>query len=107
MASATHALNVRLPEDLLRRVERIQQWLGKQMPGATRTDAVRMVLQKGLESLEADQEGLSMEDRAWMGADLSRLGDFEPYDFGGLDPDQLGTAVRHRPNGAFVVEPKR
>jgi hypothetical protein len=66
-----------------------------------------MVIQKGLESLEADAEAMSPEDRSWLGSDLSRLGEFEPYDFGGLDPDDLGRPVRHLPGGAFVVETHR
>ncbi len=63
-----------------------------------------MLLVKGLESLEADPGGRTAEDRSWMRADLSRLGEFEPYDFGGQDPEALGVPVRHLPNGAFVVE---
>jgi len=107
MGTPSHALNVRLPDDLLRRVERVQQWLSLQMPGATRTDAVRMVLAKGLESLEADVGRLTQEDRAWMRADLSRLGEFEPYDFGDQAPDALGAPVQHLPNGSFVVGVRR
>jgi hypothetical protein len=29
---------------------------------------------------------------------------FEPYDFQGLDPDQLGTPVRHLPTGEIEIE---
>ena len=104
MGVVSQALNVRLPEDLLQRVDRVRQRLSMQVPGATRTDAVRMVIQKGLESLEADAKAMSPEDRSWLGSDLSRLGEFEPYDFGGLNPDDLGTPVRHLPGGAFLVE---
>ncbi len=107
MGVVSQALNVRLPEDMLLRVERIRQRLSMQVPGATRTDAVRMVIQKGLETLESDTERMTAEDQAWMGADLSRLGEFEPYDFGGINPNELGTPVRHLPNGAFVVEAGR
>jgi hypothetical protein len=103
MGAVSQALNVRLPLDLLRRVDRIRQRLANHVPGATRTDAVRMVIQKGLESLEANTEAMSPEDRSWLGSDVSRLGEFEPYDFGGQDPDDLGAAVRHLPGGAFVV----
>ena len=107
MSHVSQALNVRLPKDLLLRVDRIRQRLSRQVPGATRTDAVRMLIQKGLESLEADAEAMSPEDRSWLGSDLSRLGEYEPYDFGGLDPYDLGTPVRHLPGGAFVVETRR
>jgi hypothetical protein len=107
MGVVSQALNVRLPRDLLRRVDRIRVRLANQVPRATRTDAVRMVIQKGLESLEADPQAMSPEDRAWLGSDISRLGEFEPYDFGGRDPDELGTAVRHLPGGVFVVKTGR
>ena len=82
-------------------------WLSIRIPGATRTDAVRMVLQRGLESLESETVDRPGEDRSWMRADLSRLGEFEPYDFGGLDPDHLGTPVRHLPDGAVEIEESR
>ena len=107
MGAVSQALNVRLPVDQLQRVDRIRQWLAMQMPGATLTDAVRMVIQKGLETLEPSTEGMAPEDRAWMGSDLSRLGEFEPYDFGGLEPGSLGAPVKHLPNGAFLVEARR
>jgi len=66
-----------------------------------------MVLQKGLESLESATEGRMPEDRAWMGQDLSRLSEFEPYDFGGADPERLGQPVHRLPDGAFEVETGR
>jgi hypothetical protein len=39
-----------------------------------------------------------------MRADLSRLGEFEPYDFGDADPSTLGTAVQHQSDGSVLVE---
>ncbi len=107
MSTTSKVLNVRLPEQLLGRVERVRDWLSMQLPGATRTDAVRMVIQKGLEAMESDANGISSEDRAWLGSDLSRLGEIEPYNWGGVDPSQLGVPVRHLPNGAFVVKAGR
>lgn len=107
MGVTTQALNIRLPGDLLQRVDRIRHRLAMQVPGATRTDAVRMVIQKGLESLEADAAAMSPDDRAWLGSDLSRLGEFEPYDFAGLRPEGLGTPVRHLPGGTILVETGR
>ena len=107
MNAVTKTLNIRLPEDMFSRLDRVRQWLGNQLPAATRTDAARMVIQKGLEAFEAEAERNSQEDRAWLGSDLSRLGEFEPYDFGGLNPETLGTPVRHLPSGAFVVEGSR
>jgi hypothetical protein len=104
MSSSSHAVNVRLPDDLVRRVDRVQRWLAERLPGATRTDAMKMLLARGLDVLESVDPGLSAEDRAWMRADLSRLGDVEPYDFGGADPETLGDPVEHRPDGSVLIE---
>ena len=38
-------------------------------------------------------EEMDLETRAWHDADLSRLGEIEPYDWGDLDPNTLGRAV--------------
>lgn len=50
------------------------------------------------ESVTADdlillREKPNAEDRAWMDADLSRLGEWEAYDWGGLNPLELGEPV--------------
>jgi hypothetical protein len=103
MNAPSQALNVRLSVDLLQRVDRVQRWLALQVPGATRTDAVRMVLARGLDLLENDGTR-NEEDRAWLRADLSRLGEFEPYDFEGVDPESLGEPVEHLPDGRVLVE---
>ncbi|MBI3961843.1 MAG: helix-turn-helix transcriptional regulator [Deinococcus sp.] len=34
------------------------------------------------------------ETRAWHDADLSRLGEYEPYDWGDIDPETLGKPLR-------------
>jgi hypothetical protein len=47
------------------------------------------------------------EDQAWMEQDLSRLGEFEPYDCGDTDPEHLGQPVRRLPVGTFKVETDR
>jgi len=107
MATTSHPLNVRLSDDMLRRVDRVRQWLARQVPGATRTDAVRMLLVKALDSIEAERGNLTADDRGWLSHDLSRLGEFEPYDFEGTAPDSLGRPVRHLPDGSFLVEAKR
>jgi len=104
MPAPSHAVNVRLPDDLVQRVDRVQRWLAQRLPGATRTDAMKMVLARGLEALESNETGVTAEDRAWMRADLSRLGEFEPYDFGDADPSTLGTAVQHQSDGSVLVE---
>jgi hypothetical protein len=38
-------------------------------------------------------EEMTQEDKDWLNADLSRLGEYEPYDFGDVDPYTLGKAV--------------
>jgi len=107
VATSSCTLNVRLPEDMLRRVERVRERLARQVPGATRTDAVRMLIAKALDLFEAEGCQLSHEDRDWLGHDLSRLGEFEPYDFEARDPESLGQPVRRMPDGSFVVEARR
>lgn len=96
MTAALQTINVRLPLDLVQRLEEVQKRLFKQLPGATRTDAVKMVLQRGLDNFE--------EDKIWMNSDLSRLGEFEPYDFGEINPASLGQPVYYQADGSFTVE---
>lgn len=43
------------------------------------------------------------ETRTWMDSDLSRLGEFEPYDFQGRDPYTLGKPVRVTPDGQILI----
>lgn len=57
------------------------------------------------ERLRAKQasEGMTEEDRAWLDADLSRMGELEPYDWAGTDP-LAGDPVRWDPlTGTIVV----
>lgn len=44
------------------------------------------------------------EDRAWMGSDLSSLGQHEPYDWAGVDPLKAGSAVQFVEGEGWVVE---
>lgn len=49
----------------------------------------------------------SLEDseaRQWLGGDLSHLGKFEPYDFGGHDPMTLGQPVHIGPDGGVSLK---
>lgn len=39
-----------------------------------------------LPSLSEDARGLTQEDKDWLNADLSRLGEYEPYDW---EPGEL------------------
>ncbi len=96
MSLTLQAIKIRLPLDLVHRLEEVRKRLFKQLPGATRTDAVKMVLQRGLDNFE--------EDKLWMNSDLSRLGEFEPYDFGDVDPASLGKPVHYQADGSFLVE---
>lgn len=43
------------------------------------------------------------ETQAWLGADLSRLGEYEPYDFQGRDPETLGEPVRVTAEGQILI----
>ena len=43
-------------------------------------------------------------DRDWLSGDLSRLEEYEPYDWGEIDPLTLGKAVQYIPNLGLVVE---
>lgn len=47
--------------------------------------------------------GPDREARAWLDGDASRLGAFEPYDWGGADPYTLGEPVRVGPNGELTI----
>jgi len=44
-----------------------------------------------------------VQDRAWLEADLSRLGDFEPFQWGPGGPPQ-GRPVRFVPGQGLVIE---
>ncbi|WP_293914832.1 helix-turn-helix transcriptional regulator [Deinococcus sp.] len=43
------------------------------------------------------------EARAWLGSDASRLGEFEPYDWGEADPYTLGQPVRVGADGQLLI----
>jgi hypothetical protein len=43
------------------------------------------------------------EAAAWLDSDLSRLGEYEPYDWGDEDPEVLGQAVRYEPGRGLIV----
>ncbi len=62
---------------------------------------IRGSLLKWLEGQE--KEHLSLEDRAWLETDLSRLGEIEPYDWGpqGVPKEQ---PIRYVPGVGPIVE---
>ncbi len=44
-----------------------------------------------------------VEDVAWMDADLSRLAEEDPYEWGDADPQTLGKAIHVTPSGEIVA----
>jgi hypothetical protein len=48
-------------------------------------------------------EEISGEDRAWLGGDLSRLGEFEPYEWEEGELEE-GKPMRYEPGAGFIVE---
>ncbi len=50
-----------------------------------------------------EPEALTAEDREWLDADLSRLGEIEPYEWGPEGPP-AGLPIRYEPGVGFVVE---
>ena len=53
--------------------------------------------------LEALRDGRTPEDEVWMDTDLSRLGEFEPYEWGPEGPPE-GRPIRYVPGIGPVVE---
>ncbi len=47
------------------------------------------------------------ETQTWLDADLSRLGEVEPYDWGDADPTTLGEPVSHEPEKGWTVGSER
>ena len=50
----------------------------------------------------ASDEAERLADEAWMNADLSNLGLYEPYDWGGAGP-QVGLPVRFVPGEGLII----
>ncbi len=56
-----------------------------------------------LEDLRADERGeMTSEDRGWMESDLSRLGEYEPYDWGEEGPP-AGKPIVYVPGRGPVI----
>jgi hypothetical protein len=53
--------------------------------------------------LEYVPEPLDQETKAWLESDLSRLGEYEPYDWGDDDPETLGSPVEYVPGKGLLV----
>jgi hypothetical protein len=43
---------------------------------------------------QPEPEPMDAETRAWHDSDLSRLGEYEPYDWGDVDPETIGEPLR-------------
>jgi hypothetical protein len=69
-------------------------------------DAPESIMQETLNYVQQLKRTTEMdaEDRAWMDSDLSRLGEFEPYDWGDLDPATAGHPIVFEEGRGFVIE---
>lgn len=77
--------------------ESFQRWLSEAVFSMTYEGALTVE--------EEEQELLQREDRAWMEGDLSRLGEFEPYEWEEGELEQ-GRPVRYEPGVGIVIEDK-
>ena len=55
-----------------------------------------------LEYEPLDEQGAADDDRAWLDADLSRLGEYEPYDWGEGEADE-GETLSFVPGQGLVI----
>jgi type I restriction enzyme R subunit len=68
------------------------------------SEAVFSLTYEGALAVEDEsQESLQREDRAWMESDLSRLGEFEPYEWEEGELEE-GRPVRYEPGVGIVIE---
>jgi hypothetical protein len=42
-------------------------------------------------------------EKTWLDSDLSRLGDYEPYDWGDTDPETMGKPISYKAGQGFIV----
>jgi hypothetical protein len=42
-------------------------------------------------------------EKAWLDSDLSRLGEYEPYDWGDTDPESVGKPISYVAGQGFTV----
>jgi hypothetical protein len=50
-----------------------------------------------------EPDPFDQETKAWLESDLSRLGEYEPYDWGDEDPKTLGSPVEYVPGKGLLV----
>jgi hypothetical protein len=51
-----------------------------------------------------EYEPLDQESQDWQAADLSRLGEYEPFDWGEENPETLGQPIVYDPKKGFLVD---
>lgn len=49
-------------------------------------------------------EAMDREDKDWLESDLSHFSEYEPYDWGDVDPETTGYPIRYEQGVGFVVE---
>jgi hypothetical protein len=54
------------------------------------------------ELLRSHLEDVLLE-KAWLDSDLSRLGEYEPYDWGDIDPETRGKPISYKAGQGFIV----
>jgi hypothetical protein len=42
-------------------------------------------------------------EKSWINSDLSRLGDYEPYDWGDINPESIGKPISYIVGQGFIV----
>lgn len=57
-----------------------------------------------VDSLNQPKPSEKTAERDWLDSDLSRLEEYEPYDWGEIDPLTLGKPVQYVPSIGLVVE---
>ena len=94
--------------ELAERLGTSRQHLSKAMLGGT-SDLPQLwrdaLSELGLElKVTLSSEAVDEESAAWLNADLSNLGAYEPYDWGDEDPETLGKSVAYVPGEGLLVE---
>lgn len=94
-----HQIVDQLPASKLEAAARLYRLIGR-LPD-NEVPRIEEVLEQACAGVEIGQ-GMTAEDRAWLESDLSRLSEFEPYDWGDAGPP-IGQPVRYEPGRGPVV----
>jgi hypothetical protein len=95
-------ISVLLPieiDSLVRSLPNRSQWLREAI-----AEKLEKEQQMQSKAKPAEVETMNPEDQDWLEKDLSHLSEFEPYDWGDMDPTTLGKPVHYEPGIGFVVE---